>query len=63
MLGYVLGDPTRYHGHGAYLARFNTTSAEPPLEAAVVHFSSSPVTVNGHFCAVPFQFGNVLVSM
>ena len=47
----------------AYFARFNTTSAEPPLEAGVVHFSSSPVTVKGRFCSVPFQFGNVLLSI
>ena len=48
----------------AYFARFNTTSAvPPPVEAGVLQASSSPVRVNGRFCSVPFQFGNVLVSM
>jgi hypothetical protein len=32
-----------------YFARFNTTSAVPPLDAAVLHFSSSPISVMGRF--------------
>ena len=45
-----------------YFARFSTTSPEPPPDAAgVVHFSSSPLSVKGRFCTLPFQFGNVLV--
>jgi len=48
---------------GVYLARFNTTSATPPLDAAVVHLSSSPMRVIGRLCLAPFQLGNVLVSM
>ena len=48
----------------AYFARFNPTSAvPPPVEAGVLHVSSSPVTVTGRVCSVPFQFGKVLVSM
>ena len=48
----------------AYLARFQTTVAVPPPDAAAtVYFSSSPVTVKGRFCSVPFQLGNVAVSI
>ena len=48
---------------GAYLARFNTTSAKPPLDPAFVHFSSSPVRVKGRFCSIPFRFGYELISI
>ena len=44
----------------AYLARFQTAVTVPPPDAAgTVNFSSSPVTVNGRFCSVPSQLGNV----
>src|SRR4029450_3907035 len=47
-----------------YLARFQTTDAVPPPDAAgTVSFSSSPVTVNGRFCSVPSELGNVEVSI
>jgi hypothetical protein len=43
---------------GAYVARFKTTSAEPPPDAAgTVHVSSSPASIKGHCCSSPFQFG------
>src|SRR5437588_8921166 len=43
----------------AYLARFQTTVAIPPPDAAgTVYVSASPVTVKGRFCSVPSQLGN-----
>jgi hypothetical protein len=49
---------------GCYLARLQTSSADPPPDAAAVfHLNSSPETVNGRFCSVPLQFGNELASM
>src|SRR5262245_22713979 len=51
--------------HGAYFARFHTSTAGgPPTDGAVfVYFSSSPATVKFvRFCSVPFQFGNELYS-
>src|SRR4051812_49000548 len=51
-------------GTGIYLTRFQTSSADPPPDAAAVfHFNSSPECVNGRFCSVPFQFGKELPSM
>src|SRR5205807_2589306 len=43
-----------------YLARLNVTSAVPlPADGVrTVYFISSPATVIGRFCSVPFQFGN-----
>src|SRR5262249_5187249 len=48
-----------------YLARLNVTSAVPlPADGVrTVYFISSPATVIGRFCSVPFQFGNELYSM
>jgi hypothetical protein len=48
-----------------YLARLNVTSAVPlPADGVrTVYFMSSPATVIGRFCSVPFQFGNELYSM
>ena len=47
------------------MARLNVTSPRPsPADAATtIYFSSSPVIVNGRFCSVPVQFGNVLYSI
>src|SRR5947209_4886829 len=48
----------------AYLARFQTTVAVPPPDAAgTVYVGSSPVTVKGRFCSVPSQLGNREVSI
>src|SRR5439155_6537934 len=48
----------------AYLARFQTTVAVPPPDAAAaVYRSWSPLMVNGRFCSVPLQLGNVAVSI
>src|SRR5207302_5801930 len=47
-----------------YLARLKVTSAVPPIEeVGTVYFISSPATVIGRRCSVPFQFGNELCSM
>src|ERR1700722_9468740 len=51
---------TRVRG-AAYLARFQTTSVVPPVDATgLVSFSSSAETANLRFWSVPFQFGNEL---
>src|SRR2546427_5312645 len=48
----------------AYFARFQTTVAVPPPDAAAaVYRSWSPLMVNGRFCSVPLQLGNVAVSI
>src|SRR5438046_8766243 len=48
----------------AYLARFQTTVAVPPPDAAAaVYRSWSPLMVNGRFCSVPLPLGNVAVSI
>src|SRR5215471_800153 len=48
----------------AYLARFQTTVAVPPPDAAgTVYVSSSPVRVKDRFCSIPSQLGNVEVSI
>ena len=58
--------PCRHVPGGAYVARFQTTVTVPPPDAAAapaVNVSSSPVMVNGSFSAVPFQLGNVELSI
>src|SRR5262249_46272137 len=47
-----------------YLARFQPTSAVPPIDAgSTVHFMSSPVKeMTDRFCSVPVQLGHVLPS-
>src|SRR6267143_4661761 len=48
----------------AYFARFQTTVAVPPPDApAAVYRSWSPLMVNGRFCSVPLQLGNVAASI
>src|SRR6266480_487053 len=48
----------------AYFARFQTTVAVPPPDAAAaVYRSWSPLMVNGRFCSVLLQLGNVAVSI
>src|SRR5437867_10343236 len=48
----------------AYFARFQTTVAVPPPDAAAaVYRSWSPLMVNGRFCSVALQLGNVAVSI
>src|SRR4030095_7039868 len=47
-----------------YWPRFQTPVALPPPDAAAaVYRSWSPLMVNGRFCSVPLQLGNVAVSI
>ena len=47
-----------------YLARFHATTEEPPADDAVTAYcNSSPLMVRVRFCSVPFQLGNVALSI
>jgi hypothetical protein len=56
----IPGDRGKLSG-GAYLARFHTSSALPPVDAVgLLYFISSPWIAMRRFWLAPFQFGNEL---